>query len=284
MASPTSLRSRVLFATLLFVVGASQQAIAAKPFMASRVQAREREAKTACLSGDYVKGIAILAAIYVQTDDPVHLFNQWRCYEQNVRYVEASERFREFLRKAGDLPADVRAIVDQHITDCDAAIARTHPRPSPADIASPPPSQVEPMRPPAVQKAAREEPLQPAAAPLLPTTFEHPWQHTAKWVASGAAVAFLGLGVFEHVRYYRKNHDYNKDPKCYYLGQCEGLADAADTARLVSIVGYSAAAAATGLAIWFWLADEPRPVPAQPARISFACWPTLTGAACSGRF
>jgi len=113
---------------------------------------------------------------------------------------------------------------------------------------------------------------------------EYPWQHTAKWIATGAAVAFAGVGVAEHVRYYSKNKDYNDDPQCGIAGQCKALADAADTARLVAIVGYSAAAVATGLAITFWLTDSPRSASAQPLGLAFRCSPTLGGASCSGRF
>ena len=43
---------------------------------------QERAAKTACLSGDYAKGVAILADLYVQTNLPNYLFNQARCFMQ----------------------------------------------------------------------------------------------------------------------------------------------------------------------------------------------------------
>jgi hypothetical protein len=262
------------------VLAASQQALAAKPSSASKIQARERQAKTACLSGDYAKGIGILAELFVETENPVHLFNQGRCYEQNVRYVEAAERFREFLRKAGEIPADVRANVDQHIADCDAAIAKAQPR-----VAKEPPApapQIETVIPPPAPPKETPQPQSPP--PAVPATVDHPWQHTAKWFATGAVVASLGFGVFEHVRYYTKNRDYNNDSKCFDLGQCNDLADSADKAHTLAIVGYSAAAVATGLAIWFWLTDEPRVSSTQQAGISFTCLPALTGAACGGRF
>jgi hypothetical protein len=287
LARKSSLWSGLFWVTLTFVLGDGQEAVAAKPPSASKAQARERQAKTACLSGDYLKGISILAELFVQTDNPVHLFNQGRCYEQNVHYVEAAERFREYLRKAGEIPADVRAKVDQHIADCDAAIARSQPRPAVEAVPAPAPVPVprpEPVPPPSPPKAQQDDTAATAPAPIPPTTIEHPWQHTAKWVATGAALASLGLGVYQHLRYYSKNRDYNNDPKCYELGQCKGLAGAADTAHTWAIVGYSAGAVATGLAIWFWLTDEPRVVPAQHAGTSFTCAPALSGAVCGGRF
>jgi hypothetical protein len=269
---------RVSIAILVAGLLVGQRAAAAKPRAAAREQARERQAKKACLSGDYVNGIAILAGLFVETEDPTFLYNQGRCYEQNVRYVEAAERFREYLRKAENLSAGDRAEAEKHIADCEAAAAKTQPRavadappapapaPSPAD-AAPSPAEV-------------TSPAPPAATPPM----EHPWQHTAKWIATGAAVAFLGLGVVEHVRYYGKNKDYNDDPSCGVAGQCKDLADSADTARLVAIVGYGAAAVAAGLAITFWLTDSPRVQSAPQASISVACSPTWAGAMCGGRF
>jgi len=61
---------------------ASGPASAAKP-------RTERVAKAACLSGDYIKGVSILAELYVQTNDPNLLFNQGRCYQQSIHCVEA---------------------------------------------------------------------------------------------------------------------------------------------------------------------------------------------------
>lgn len=79
----------------------------------------------------------------------------------------------------------------------------------------------------------------------------NPWQHTAKWVATSAAVAFLALGVVEHARYYGNNSDYN-NARCAGSAYCNGVANSADTAKTWTIAGYSAAAVATGAAIAFW--------------------------------
>jgi hypothetical protein len=123
---------------------------------------------------------------------------------------------------------------------------------------------------------------QPASAPAA-----RPWQHTAKWIATGAAVAFLGLGIAEHAIYYGKNSDYNDNPSCggaADTGECKDLADSADTAQIVSLVGYGAAAVATGLAITFWLTDKPAAPPGQQAGLSVTCAPALAGVRCGGRF
>jgi hypothetical protein len=244
---------------------------------------KEKQAKKACLSGDYQTGVSILADLFVQTEDPVYLYNQGRCYEQNVRYVEAGERFREYLRKAHDITDKIRADVEKHIADCDAGAAKTQPRYA---IENAPPV-APPLAPPQTYLPQPVPPQPPGAAtPVYPpppsTDLQHPWQHTARWIAAGAAVGFLGLGVVEHLRYYSKNKDYNDDPKCGIGGQCSDLASAADSAQVVAIIGYGAAAVATGLAITFWLTDSPKV--ASSSGVEIACSPTLGGATCGGRF
>lgn len=67
------------------------------------------------MRGDYAKGVSILADLYVDTGDPNHLFNQARCYEQNLRFVEAAERFKEYPRKAPRLGEAERTDVEKHI-------------------------------------------------------------------------------------------------------------------------------------------------------------------------
>lgn len=101
---------------------------------------RARAAKKACLSGDYPTGVALLADLYVATNNLTYLFNQARCFEQNGRYAEAIVRFREYQRKiraAGRAPDDE---ADRHIAECEALIKKerapavaTLPTPSVAD-------------------------------------------------------------------------------------------------------------------------------------------------------
>jgi hypothetical protein len=278
-------QSRLAFVALAAALLAGQQAVAAKNHPGVREQSRERQAKKACLSGDYPTGVSILADLFVETEDPVYLYNQGRCYEQNVRYVEAAERFREYLRKAGTPSDEIKADVDKHIADCEAGAARVQPRavegasPAAQPSTTPPPGYVAQTP----NSPASPDVVQPSAAVSTDSSVEHPWQHTAKWVATGAAVAFLGLGVVEHVRYYTKNRDYNNDPGCA-AGRCKDLANAADTAQIVSLVGYGAAAVATGLAITFWVTDKPPSQASKQAGIAVTCAPMLAGAACGGRF
>jgi tetratricopeptide (TPR) repeat protein len=78
----------------------------------------KRAAKTACLSGDYTKGVALLAELYVDTNDPIFIFNQGRCFEQSGRYEDAVIRFREYQRKNADAGHQPDAEAEKHIADC----------------------------------------------------------------------------------------------------------------------------------------------------------------------
>lgn len=86
----------------------------------SSKEARVRAAKKACLTGDPVAGVAILTDLYLDTNDPTHLFNQGRCFEQNRRYDDAIGRFREYLEKAKDLSPEDRADTHRHIATCES--------------------------------------------------------------------------------------------------------------------------------------------------------------------
>jgi tetratricopeptide (TPR) repeat protein len=87
----------------------------ADPATANR-ESREREARRACLDGDYSTGVAALSELFLDYKEPTYLFNQGRCYEQNERFEEAISRFREYLR----LKPEERSLVEKHIAECEA--------------------------------------------------------------------------------------------------------------------------------------------------------------------
>ena len=80
--------------------------------------AKEREARTACLAGDYAKGVTLLSELFVATKNANWIFNSGRCFEQNSRYQEAISRFKEYLRVGKHLTDEERADVQRHIADC----------------------------------------------------------------------------------------------------------------------------------------------------------------------
>jgi hypothetical protein len=86
--------------------------------------AKERAAKTACLAGDFAKGVEILSELYVSTSDAVFLFNQGRCFEQNHRYEDAISRFQEYLRVAKRMSKADKTDAQKHIGDCQSLLAK----------------------------------------------------------------------------------------------------------------------------------------------------------------
>jgi hypothetical protein len=81
---------------------------------------REAEARRECLLGNVQRGVEGLTQLYVETENVNYLYNQARCYEQNGKPDEAILRFREYLRKLGNPPAEEKADVERHIADCQA--------------------------------------------------------------------------------------------------------------------------------------------------------------------
>jgi tetratricopeptide (TPR) repeat protein len=109
----------------LVAAGLLAEANAAAKEMAEKdIDAQERIARTACLSGDYAKGVAILSELFVATEDPVFIFNQGRCFEQNHRHDDAIARFEEYLRVGKKLPKADRADAKKHIATCKAEVAK----------------------------------------------------------------------------------------------------------------------------------------------------------------
>ena len=85
-------------------------------------ESKERTAKTACLAGDYTRGVALLAELYVSTGDITYLFNQGRCFEQNGKYEEAVARFREYQQKNADAGHQPDDQAEKHIAKCQALL------------------------------------------------------------------------------------------------------------------------------------------------------------------
>jgi tetratricopeptide (TPR) repeat protein len=98
--------------------------LAASSAQAKDADAKERAAKIACLAGDYAKGVALLSEIYVSTNDPVFVYDQGRCFEQNHRYEDAISRFREYLRVGRQISRTERADAQKDIADCEKLLGK----------------------------------------------------------------------------------------------------------------------------------------------------------------
>jgi hypothetical protein len=96
---------------------------------AESTSAKEREARTACLAGDYTLGVRLLSELFVSSKDPGFIYNQARCFEQNSRYQEAVSRFKEYLRVGKHLTDEEKADAQKHIADCQESLAGQPPAP-----------------------------------------------------------------------------------------------------------------------------------------------------------
>jgi tetratricopeptide (TPR) repeat protein len=150
---------------------------------------KERAAKTACLSGDYAKGVAILAELYVQTNLPNYLFNQARCFMQCGKYSDAIVHFREFLLKNKDAGNASDGVAEKHIADCQALLDKEKDR-TPATQATTPSQPL-----PAAQPAAADTPIgREATAPAAPPAPEIA-QARASAAAPGSGLRIAGITV-----------------------------------------------------------------------------------------
>lgn len=106
---------------------------------------RVREARTACAAGDVSKGVRLLAELYTETDDPLWVFNQGRCHQQQGQLQPAVNRFREYLRKTtGATSADVRLTrgeAEGYIREMESELNRDRP----AEPVSPPRGSAPPV-------------------------------------------------------------------------------------------------------------------------------------------
>jgi len=170
--------------------------IAAQGAQASGKDNRERAARTACLSGDYTRGVRLLAELFVDTGDITYLFNQGRCFEQNGRYADAIVRFREYLRKSKDAGRASDGAAERHIADCQALLDKQTPATVPT--AAPPvqstPATVEaPSAALQTASAAQPEPAPPL--PAAPAPQPDLRQAAPTGTASGSGMRIGGIAT-----------------------------------------------------------------------------------------
>jgi hypothetical protein len=152
---------------------------------AASVEARERAAKKACLTGNPEKGVAILADLFIDTDDLSYIFNQGRCYEQNRRYEDAIGRFREYLIKGEKLKPDDRADAEKHIAACRSYLGKTEPHE--AIVQEPP----KPVLPPPTQAIDTK----PALTVPVPPTVARPANESPADGKAGSGLRIAGITV-----------------------------------------------------------------------------------------
>jgi hypothetical protein len=121
------------------LVGALVIGFVATPAFGADLEAKEKAARAACLTGDYAKGAALLSGLFIATKDPTWIFNLARCAEQCSKYQEAIAHFKEYLRVAKRLTGEEKADVQKHIADCQESLSVQTPSPTSPVVAQPAP-------------------------------------------------------------------------------------------------------------------------------------------------
>src|SRR5215510_7850130 len=98
-------------------------AVSAAANAADSRDAREREARKACFTGNVDRGVEILVDLYGETGHPNYIYNQARCFERNGKYDQALLSYEDYLRKATNLGDAERAQVEKSIADLRAKLA-----------------------------------------------------------------------------------------------------------------------------------------------------------------
>jgi hypothetical protein len=95
----------------------------------TRQDPRVANAKTACAAGDVQQAVRLLAELYTATNDPIWIFNQARCYHQNNQLQSAHARFKEFLRKSSNGPAEDVKDARNYINEIEADLRKNDAKP-----------------------------------------------------------------------------------------------------------------------------------------------------------
>jgi hypothetical protein len=139
---------------------------------------KEREARKACLLGDYAKGVSILTDLFVKTNQPNYIFNQGRCYQQGRRYEDAIATFREYLRVAKN---PQKELAEKHISNCEELLAKEKPQ---TTVTPPPPD------PPVVHKPIVDDVTTSPKGNDIPIVRNDP---PAQNQSSGAGLRLAGI-------------------------------------------------------------------------------------------
>jgi tetratricopeptide (TPR) repeat protein len=184
-----SLAAVILAFSLVAVSVVPSQARAAKK---PSTDSREMQAREAYAAGSYKEALDFYTKLYAEKLHPTYLRNIGRCYQNLGEPDRAISSFREYLRKAKNLPAEERAEVEGYINEMEdlqkknaaAAAAPTRPLPLAAPLAepNPPPHLVQP------QPIVAEQRSTPASA-------EAPfYKRTWFWALVGGVVVASTVG------------------------------------------------------------------------------------------
>ena len=176
---------RVLTAVVLLLALASPAAA-----LAAGDEGAELKARTHFAAGEYKEALEIYARLYAESIHPTYLRNIARCHQNLGNPDKAISSFREYLRKARDLPPEQRAEIEGYIAEMEQL--KQSKTAAPASAAPPPAAP-----PPAESSAALVGPPTVTASGTRDDdgggfyTRWWFWTIVAGVVIGGAATAFL---------------------------------------------------------------------------------------------
>ena len=139
MPKQTASPLRAAFALLLAVH------VMLAPGVAAADDGDELKARTHFAAGEYKQALDIYARLYAETMHPTYLRNIARCHQNLGNADQAISSFREYLRKARDLPPDQRAEIEGYIAEMEQLKqSKTAPSSATQPPAAPPPAESSP--------------------------------------------------------------------------------------------------------------------------------------------
>ncbi len=254
----------------------------AGPALGASRRAQEKTARKACLTGDYAKGVAILADLFVETRQSIYIYNQGRCYEQNRRYGDAIAQFEEYVRTADSKSAEGDiAEAEKHIALCKEKLAEE----TRSQLLLTPPA-------PAPVLAPTPQPL-PVATPVEPDVVEvrpkaPPAQGERRWglLTTGIVASTLGAGgLVAGLVFNLKANDAAKKVETQ-VGAYPASSKDEKNFKTYALIGYGAGAACLATGVVLIAVGAVRASPPASTEIAFVptVGPGLMGAMLRGGF
>jgi tetratricopeptide (TPR) repeat protein len=133
------------------------------PLPAAAEDGAELKARTHFAASEYKEALAIYARLYAETLHPTYLRNIGRCHQNLGDPDKAISSFREYLRKAKDLPTDQRAEIEGYIAEMEQLKQSRAAAAAPKATAPPPAAESGPvlLGPPTVTERAPPDAAEP---------------------------------------------------------------------------------------------------------------------------
>jgi hypothetical protein len=267
---------------------------------AESLDAKEREARKACFTGNVDRGVEILVDLYGETGHPNYIFNQARCFERNGKYQQAMLSYEDYLRKVTNLGESDRAQVEKSIAELRAKVGSPSPAP-PSGAAAGGPALLTPSLDgdgPTPGAKASDDALLPPGAVDKSGAAAWPWQRTAGVVSLIVAGGALAVGVAGHVLHESRAGDFNEIctvsngvPMPVIIGSgadCRAKRDSVEAAERMMWIGYVGAgvfaAAGVTLVLLAPRADRTGAIAASRCGPMLAAAGGTTGVVCGWSF